>query len=154
MDLNEIGNLLETIAVHYPATLKNITDPDGGLSKRVCEEWLRLIGFLEYDEAISRLDAYLQSDDPRKPPMAVDFLKTKPRREPNYFRAPIKDRKWKIVKGRLFDEEDREYAINPKNELPFYWDDDGYACQGTEKYDFIRRGENETNNIRRQRNYD
>ncbi len=128
MDLNEIGDLLERITIHYPAFEKQISK-DGRMSKAVAEEWHRLIGFLTFEDALKRFDAYLMSDDSKKPPMATDFLKHKARKKDDIYHAPI-EHIWKIVNGRLFDQEDREYVVDPTNELPFYYDKEGNICQG------------------------
>lgn len=138
MDLHEIGNLLERIAIHYPAFEKQISK-DGKMNRAVAEEWQRIIGYLSYDEAIARLDAWMEGDDHKKAPMAMDFKLTKPRHKDDAFHAPI-SHIWKIVRGELYDEEDRIYVVDPTVELPFYWDEDGYACQGKIQYRHIRRG--------------
>lgn len=128
MDIHEIGNLLERIMVHYPTFEKQVIK-DGKLSRAVGEEWHRLIGFLTFDDAVARLDSYLMSEDNKKPPMATDFLKHKPKKEVETFHAPI-SHQWRVEKGRLFDEEDREYVVDPTDELPFYYDEEGNICQG------------------------
>ncbi len=128
MDIHEIGNLLERIMVHYPTFEKQVIK-DGKLSRAVGEEWHRLIGFLDYDEALARLDAYMEDADNKRPPMAMDFKRVKPRKNSEIFQAPI-EHEWKIVNGRLYDQEDREYVVDPTNELPFYYDKEGNICQG------------------------
>lgn len=139
MDLKEIGDLLVKICIHYPTSIKNFTDKEGKLDKRIAEEWQRIIGFLSYEDAIARLDAWMEGDDHKKAPMAIDFKLVKPKRKDEAFHAPI-IHIWRIERGRLFDEEDREYVVDPTNELPFYWNEDGIACQGKTQYRHIRRG--------------
>ena len=136
--LQEIGDLLERIAMHYPTFVKQISDSNG-LRKDVCEEWHRIIGYLEYQELLDRLDAYMDDPDNRKPPMAVDFKHVKSTTKSETFHVKI-PHIWKIERGRLYDEEDREYVVNPAIELPFYWNADGVACQGMTSYPWIRRG--------------
>ena len=139
MDLREIGKLCEKILVHYPGFSKQCLTPDGNMSRSFLEEWHRIIGFLSYEDAIARLDAWMEGDDHKKAPMAVDFKLVKPKRKDEAFHAPI-SHIWRIERGRLFDEEDREYVVDPTNELPFYWNEDGIACQGKTQYRHIRRG--------------
>lgn len=139
MDLKETGKLCEKILVHYPSFAKQCLTPDGNMSRSFLEEWNRIIGFLSYEDAIERLDAWMEGDDHKKAPMAVDFKLTKPRHKDDAFHAPI-SHIWRIERGRLFDEEDREYVVDPTVELPFYWDENGYACQGKIQYRHIRRG--------------
>lgn len=138
MDLHETGNLLERIAIHYPAFEKQISK-DGQMNRAVAEEWQRIIGFLSYEDAIARLDAWMEGDDHKKAPMAIDFKLVKPKRKDEAFHAPI-SHIWKIVRGELYDEEDRIYFVDPANYLPFYWNEDGIACQGKTQYRHIRRG--------------
>ena len=123
MTHSEIGKLLGVISIHYPNHMKN-TDLES-----VIKEWHRIIGFLDYDEALARLDAYMEDAENKKPPMAIDFKRVKPRKALDVFHAPI-EHQWKIIKGRLYDEEDREYVVDPTCELPFYYDEEGNICQG------------------------
>lgn len=137
MDLNEIGDLLEKIAVHYPGTMKNITDRNGGLDKRVCEEWQRVIGFLDFDEALSRLDAYMNSDDSKHAPNAMDFRKVKSQRQAyEYFHSDAVH-VWYLsfnssdkeqLHGRLYNEDDMEYVHDPVYEDGYHYNSGGDIC--------------------------
>lgn len=140
MDLSSIKQLLMTISVNYPAFTKQITGSNGSVPKEVTEEWLRQIVFLDYPEALKRLDAWMDSENGRKPPMPRDFLKVQPQKAHHDVFHVQQKRKWRIENGRLFDEEYREYVVDPTTYLPFYWNSSGIACQGSMEYSWIRRG--------------
>ena len=102
----------------------------------VVKEWHRLIGFLEYEEALERLDLYMLREDNRKPPMPRDFLRNKPAQKPEEWRAPI-SHQWhlefqawdkKQMHGRLFDQEGREYVHDPVYEDGYHYDFNGRIC--------------------------
>lgn len=119
--LDEIGDLLERIVMHYPAAAKGIVNPQtGNIRKDVAEEWLRIIGFLDYDELLARLDLYMDSDDNRRrPPMAVDFKKFRSRRAANYTPMHTFDRI--DSKGQLTDAEGRLYAFPDRPLEKYHW---------------------------------
>lgn len=152
MDQSGIEKLIKIIGVNYPQSRKYFESSDGkSLNDSVVEEWMRQISYLDYDEAVERLDAYMAEPDNKKPPMPAD-LKRMHRTKNEYFykqldyniiqERPVYDEhgkqtgvekfiKWKVINGRLYDEEFREYVFDPKCELPFYYDEGGNICQGT-----------------------
>lgn len=139
MDHSGIEKLIKTIGINYPQSRKYFESSGGGISESVINEWYRQIGYLSYEDAVARLDAWMESEDHKRAPMAVDFKLVKPRKKDDIFHAPI-SHIWKIIRGRLYDEEDREYVIDPTCELPFYWNEQYIACQGKKQYPHIRRG--------------
>ena len=128
MDLKEIGNLLAKISIHYPKFAQQISDEQGRMRRDVAEEWQRIIGFLDYTEAVQRLDKYMESDDGHRIPMPADLklVKTAPRQE--YFSGGAKHQ-WHIEGGELYDEEGRRWASPSYPDDPFYYDDMGRICQ-------------------------
>lgn len=42
------------------------------------DEWYRQLGLLEYEEALNRLDAWMESPEGSRPPRAVDLKKARP----------------------------------------------------------------------------
>lgn len=128
MQLNEIGNLLQKIALHYPRFQQQICDEKGFLRRDVGEEWLRLIGYLDYDEALRRLDAHLESEDYKRIPMVTDFKKALPGEKKGYFVAGT-THQWRVINGELFDEEYRRYANPACPDEPYYYDNYGRICQ-------------------------
>jgi len=129
-NLNEIGDLLEKIAIHYPAFGKQIQAKDGSLRKDVCEEWQRIIGYLSYEDLIERFDRYMEQDDSHKAPLAMDFRKVRSSAKKEYFHYSDPDRVYHLVfppgdvehrRGRVFDEEDREYVHDPTYEGHYHY---------------------------------
>ena len=55
------------ISIHYPSKT------DSEAPEAVIDEWYRIIGHLDYDEAIARLDAWMENPDNKKAPRAVDL---------------------------------------------------------------------------------
>lgn len=129
MDTNGIINLLGTISVHYPSIKKNILNEDGKVSKFVVNEWHRCIGFMEYEEAVEKLDAYLlQADGNRFAPTIADFLKKEPKRVQE-FEPGNNKHKWFVDKhGHLYDEHGYEYG-DPICSGNYYIDEQGRVCQ-------------------------
>ena len=128
MNLNEIGNLLQKISLHYPRFAAQIRDDKGYLRRDVGEEWLRIIGFLDYEEALKRLDDHLNSDDYKRIPMAMDFKKSRPSDRQEVFHAQTQHT-WHIENGQLMDEEYRIYANPQCPDEPYYYDNYGRICQ-------------------------
>ena len=129
MDLNQTGKLLSTIGIHYPLFRKHITDSAGNISKATAEEWMRCIGYLDYDEAVKKFDKYLEQS-PDKNSKAPDTSWFKSYKSPED-QAVVRDttrHQFKVENGRLFDEEFREYGV-PGNENSFYYDANGHICQ-------------------------
>lgn len=136
MNLHEIGNLLEKISVHYPSFRKHISDEYGHMSRNVAEEWMRIIGYLEYNEALDRLDEHMMGPDGGKAPKPMDLRKIKPAKKSEEWHAPIEHvwhlefSKWDVTRmhGRLFDQEDREYVHDPVYEDGYHYDQQGRIC--------------------------
>lgn len=131
MDRQSIGLLLQTITVNYPSFQRNV-DPEA-----VITEWERVLGLLEYDEAMQRLDEYLIDPDHTKPPRPHDLLKSRPRQgSPEYF-TPKTTHKWHLEfkgwdkerkHGGLFDEEGREFVHDPAYEDGYHYNRMGQIC--------------------------
>ena len=133
MDLKSVGDLIATICIHYPGLKKNCETSDGKLNKNFAEEWLRQIGYLDYDEALRRFDQYLKLPEGNKyAPDVRWFLGMKhnegQKEETTYTKTA---NKWHLVfsradkeqkHGRLFDEEDREYVHDPLYEDGYHYD--------------------------------
>lgn len=132
MDRSQIGKLLGVISIHYPG-FKGGHNPEA-----TAEEWYRIIGYLDYEDALRKLDEYMASDDGRKPPMAMDFRKSSgsaaTARE--YFHAETRHQ-WHLefmrndperTHGRLYDEEGREYVHDPVYEDGYHYDYMGRIC--------------------------
>ena len=146
MTLELIGELLKAITIHYPkfrdqiVVKKEIKDEKGKsiiqefFDSSVLKEWNRIIGFLDYDEALARLDAWMDAGN-SNPPRAVDFKKVpeQPKR-PSIFHAETKhhfrlefwvhrDNYGTVYEnpayGQIVDEEGRRYA-DPNNPDEWY----------------------------------
>lgn len=138
MDLTSLRTLLGMIAVHYPSFKKHISNDDGGLNSYIINEWHRLIGYMDFDDAVRRFDQYLKLPDGNKyAPDIKWFLSDKGQEKNETFHAPIKHR-WHLEfrrsdtekrNGRLFDEEGREYIVDPLDESGFYYNERGDICQ-------------------------
>lgn len=59
------------ISINYPTA--RMGDPQSAI-----DEWHRQIGFLDYEEALSRMDAWMESPEGSRPPRAVDLKKSRP----------------------------------------------------------------------------
>ena len=136
MNLSEIGNLLQRISMHYPRFTNQIADANGNMRRDVAEEWMRLIGFLSFQEALDRLDVYMENNETSKPPMAMDFRRYKPRQKSDEWHSP-EPHVWHLefmawdkerMHGRLYDQEDREYVHDPVYEDGYHYDKDGRIC--------------------------
>ena len=136
MNLNEIGDLFQRIAIHYPRFASQIADSHGNMRKEAAEEWQRLIGFLGFEEALERLDLYMENNETQKPPMALDFKRIKPIKQSEEWHALI-EHQWHIefmrndphrMHGRVFDQEDREYVHDPTYEDGYHYDTMGRIC--------------------------
>lgn len=153
MDLSSVGSLLARIAVHYPKFKEQIMDKDGRISKFVAEEWHRTIGFLDFDEALARLDSYLkQEEGNRFAPNARDFLQ-KPKSNGNereVFHSDAEHEWYVDLQGHLFDEEGREYGSTVCS-ARYYLDEKQRVCQmGMVIYDhgtLLPKGEDKWNYI-------
>lgn len=137
MDHSGIKQFLQTISVHYPQFRKHIDDGNGAIPKIVIEEWHRVIGFLDYDEAVARLDQYMASEDGNRQPKPMDLRRAGGSRKGDVFHAPIRH-DWHLEfqesdkehqNGRLYNQHEYEYVFDPENTDPFYYDKDGHICQ-------------------------
>ena len=121
MSLQEIGDFLQRIAIHYPRMATTLIDENGNVRQRVEEEWYRLIGCLSLGEALERLDKYMMSDNGKKQPSAADFVKLHPVvRE--YFHVTDPDRVYHLefkasdvehMKGQAFDQNGYRFTHDP-----------------------------------------
>lgn len=123
--LKEIGDLQALIAMHYPAFQKQIIGSDGKQRRDIAEEWLRIIGYLDYKDLIDRLDAYMDSDISRKPPMAVDFKKVKANRVAGEVWSGPDNFDRIDSKGRLTDAEGRLYAFPQAPDEVYHYNAEG-----------------------------
>ena len=136
MDLNSVGKLLQTISIHYPSFKKHIQNSEGMLSKAVAEEWMRLIGFMTYEEALKKLDDHLLGEDSKFAPDVSFFLKHKVVKREEAFHAPIQHI-WHIEfskgdverkHGRVYDQDGCEYVHDPMYDEGYHYDDMGRIC--------------------------
>lgn len=136
MDLNGVAKLLTRISINYPVFKKQIMDSNGLIQKIVAEEWERQIGFLSLEEALERLDVYMEDPANTKPPRAIDLRKTTLRKQTDEWHSP-EEHQWHLVfmkwdtrrmHGRLFDQEDREYIHDPVYEDGYHYDNQGRIC--------------------------
>ena len=137
MNLESIGKLLNTIAVSYPRIRNEIGNKDGTkIRMDVVQEWYRHIGFLEYEEALQRLDEYMLGPDGSKIPKPLDLKKQRTRRKSEEWHSPdrhiwhLEFPRWDTQKmhGRLFDQEDREYVHDPTYEDGYHYNQQGRIC--------------------------
>ena len=134
MDLNSVGKLLTRIAINYPTFKRNILDSEGKIQKVVAEEWERQIGYLDYEEALDRLDEWMYNSD--KAPRPVDLKKFKPARKSEEWHSPephiwhLEFMQWDTQRmhGRLYDQEEREYVHDPTYEDGYHYNQDGRIC--------------------------
>lgn len=139
MDLQQIGNLLSKIGIHYPNFKKHCSTEDGKMiSKNFAEEWYRVIGYLDFEEALRKFDQYLKLPEGNKyPPDVKWFLAEKTaHKESKIFHAPVRGKRhlefmpWdqQHLHGRMRDEEEREYVHNPTYEDGYHYDRQGNIC--------------------------
>ncbi len=137
MDYPSVAKLLTKISINYPRFKSEIATPNGtNIRKEVIEEWHRQIGFLDLDEALERLDLYMEDANNKKAPMAMDFRKYKPRTQSEEWHSPEKHQwhldfpRWDSARmhGRLYDQEDREYVHDPTYEDGYHYDRQGHIC--------------------------
>lgn len=126
MDLNSVGKLLATISVHYPSFKKHCDNGEGKISKAFAEEWLRVIGFMDYDEALAKLDQYLKLPEGNKfAPDVKWFLSHKAEKKEEWVNPEFNfDRL--DHKGRLIDAEGRMYAFPDKPDELYHYDKNGH----------------------------
>lgn len=131
MDTNGICRLLGIISIHYPKMKEHFINADGKMNKNVVDEWHRCIGYMDYEEALKKFDTYLKMSEGNKFAPDVKFFMSKSsstaaRKEVHYNTK----HKWHLDKyGRLFDEEDREYANPALPNERYYYDEMGRICQ-------------------------
>lgn len=139
MDLMSVGKLLGTICIHYPAFKNHCMTEDNKINRLVAQEWYRLIGYMDYEEALTKFDQYLKLPEGNKfAPDVKWFLSSKSdKKEREYFHHRT-HHQWHLEfmksdkehrHGRLYDEEGREYIVDPLNEDGFYYDGMGRICQ-------------------------
>lgn len=122
MDFNDISKLLTTISVYYPGFRKNITTKSGDMIRiEVVREWFRTIGYMDYEDALGRLDAYLMGPNAKSPPGPMDFRKTMPSVRHNYYQS---DHNFDRLdpKGRLADDAGRLYAFPDRPDEEYHYD--------------------------------
>lgn len=78
MDHAQIGKLLGVISIHYPSF--RVNEPE-----LMIPEWYRIIGHLDYDEALARLDAWMEDPNNSKAPRAIDFKQAHTENRKKYY---------------------------------------------------------------------
>ena len=123
--------------MNYPRVRNDICGKDGStIRPEVLQEWYRHIGYLEYDEALERLDYHMMSENGNKAPKPIDLKINKPQKKGEEWHAPI-EHKWHLefmkwdpehMHGRVFDQDDYEYVHDPCYEDGYHYDRDGRIC--------------------------
>lgn len=125
MDRTQIGKLLGVVSIHYPS-FKTNSDPE-----TMIDEWHRIIGFLDYDEAIKRLDAYMEDPANTKPPRAVDFKKVRPSESKNYFSGGIGP--YMVSRdGDLVNESGMRFAFPDRPDEKYRYNQRGDICSAND----------------------
>lgn len=115
MTIDEVRTLLHRIRVHY--NRQEVSDA-------VVDEWYRLLGYLDYDEALAKLDAYLMLEDGNQHAPRIQWFKNaRVERKDTYVPAHTFDRL--DDKGRLVDEEGRMYAFTHAPDELYHYDSSG-----------------------------
>lgn len=130
MDLNSVCRLLTSIAVNYPKFKQQISTDDGKINRAVADEWMKRIGFLDYEEADKRFEKYIMGPDAKYPPTISYFLTFKPEKARPVFRISDKVRYYVGPRGELLDEEGREYGNPHDYETPYRMNESGHIVQG------------------------
>lgn len=135
--MESIGKLLNTIAINYPRTRNEICNKDGTkIRMDVIREWNRQIGYLDFDEAVERLDLHMLGPDGNKAPKPIDLKKNKPAPKSEDWHSP-EPHQWHLefmawdkerIHGRMFDQEGREYVHDPVYEDGYHYDQSGRIC--------------------------
>lgn len=147
MDMTSLGNLLGTIAIHYPSFKKHITNEDGKINKHIINEWYRLIGYMDFQEALAKFDQYLKLPEGNKyAPDVKWFLSSKSDKQEREVFHVQSHHQWHIefprqdkqrMHGRVYDEEDREYVHDPLYEDGYHYDREGHICTLDGKVAFV-----------------
>lgn len=129
MDRTDTMKLLDKIAVHYPSFKVNLA---------AAEEWERLIGYMDLQEALDRLDDYLMQESGNNHAPGIRWFKRSApeKKQDEVFHAPIKHTwhleflKWdeKRMHGRCYDQDDYEYVHDPTYEDGYHYDQYGRIC--------------------------
>lgn len=113
---------MAAVSINYP-TARTTNDTEAAIN-----EWHRILGFLDYDEALARLDLYMEDPNNTKPPRPHDLKRVQTAsRSGEYFQANT-EHAWHVENGRLFDEEDREYVHDPLYEDGYHYNAAGDIC--------------------------
>ena len=145
MDRSGIVKLLKAVSVNYPTFRRHIEADGGGISQAVIDEWDRQIGFLDYDEAMYRLDQHMGGENGMKIPKPADLKRFRSSNAKEEWHEPIRHQ-WHLgymrwdkqrMHGRLFDEEGREYVHDPRYEDGYHYDRDGRICTNDGKVVFV-----------------
>jgi len=129
MDMTGICDLLQTIAVHYPSFRQHITDKSGKLHAPVAQEWYRMLGWMDTDDALRRFDEYMaQPDGNRFAPDVKWFLQQKNQilqRKSSEWQNPQYNFDRLDRHGRLTDAEGRLYAFPDRPDELYHYDTAG-----------------------------
>jgi hypothetical protein len=115
MTTDEIRLLLERIRVHYPRTDVNVS---------VVDEWYRLIGYMDYSEALDLLDEYLMLEDGNSHAPRIQWFKKRQTTEATKY-VPHHSFSRLDRKGRLIDSEGRMYAFPDRPDELYHYDGSG-----------------------------
>lgn len=142
MDLRSIGKLLQSICVNYPTFKKDAVAENGNIRQSYADEWLKRIGFMDYEEADAILEDWLMGENSKFAPKPSDFLKSKEARDfkpekKNYVQDNSQHTFHIGDHGELLDEEEREYGgVDENGEAYIYhYNKEGRICRwgyGTE----------------------
>lgn len=135
--MESIGKLLKSISVNYPRFRSEICNKDGtSIRPEVLTEWQRHIGFLDYEEALERLDRHMASENGNHIPKPMDLRKAGGTKKDDIYHAPIEHR-WHLefsprdpehMHGRMYDQNDYEYVHVAGYEDGYHYDRNGRIC--------------------------
>lgn len=138
MDRSGITNILMKVSVNYPQFRRHIDDGHGGISRFAIEEWDRRLGFLDYNEALNRLDNHMDGPNGDKIPKPTDLLKAKGARKDDIYHAPISHKyhiefkEWDTERkhGWVYDQNDYLYMHDAEYDLAdgYHYDSMGRIC--------------------------
>lgn len=105
--------------------------------EKAIEEWHRVLGFLSYEEAMQRLDSYLENPDNTRPPRPHDLKRAQSaQRQYEYFTSR-REHQWHLefppndperMHGRLYSEGGMEFVHDPCYEDGYHYNRLGQIC--------------------------
>ena len=130
MDLNSVGTLIQKIMINYPSAKNQFLTKEGKISLEAAQEWHRIIGYLDLEEAIARLDAWMEGPDNAKPPRAADFKKARAENRQKYYSEGIGPY---MVNGQgdLVNEAGMRFAFPDSPDAKYQYSQNGICRQGS-----------------------